>query len=135
MFPPIDRNPSFRTRASFAATLASAALVAIAVAHLRGRDAVVAWIAILGVASVVFALLPVVGARFYVGWMHLGRALGLVTGPILMFVVFVVVFVPIGVGRRLLGVDRLGRTAKRDGESYWERAKDDSTPTDYFRPY
>ena len=60
-------------------------------------------------------------------WFRLGLAVGAVVAPVIMTVVFVIVVVPIGLLRRLLGHDPLRLKRKDDAMSYWiERDRNDS---------
>lgn len=52
-------------------------------------------------------------------WMKLGFVLGLVMTPIVMGVVYVTTFLPIGLIMRARGHDPLRRKRKAAGESYW----------------
>jgi hypothetical protein len=52
-------------------------------------------------------------------WMRLGLLFGLIMTPIVMGVVYVTTFLPIGLIMRLKGHDPLRRRRKPPGESYW----------------
>jgi hypothetical protein len=52
-------------------------------------------------------------------WMKLGLVLGLIMTPVVMGVVYVTTFLPIGLIMRLRGHDPLKRKRKPAGESYW----------------
>ena len=69
-------------------------------------------------------------------WMKLGLLLGIVMTPIVMGVVYVTTFLPIGLIMRLRGHDPLKRKRKAPGESYWiERnppGPDPATMTNQF---
>lgn len=52
-------------------------------------------------------------------WMKLGLLLGLIMTPIVMGVVYVTTFLPIGLIMRLKGHDPLRRKRKPASESYW----------------
>ena len=51
-------------------------------------------------------------------WMQFGLALGLVVNPILMAIIFFVIFSPVGIFARLAGRDELRLRTKNLG-SYW----------------
>lgn len=52
-------------------------------------------------------------------WMRLGHWLGLIMTPIVMGVVYVTTFLPIGLIMKLKRIDPLKRARKSAGESYW----------------
>lgn len=52
-------------------------------------------------------------------WMKLGFLLGLVMTPVVMGVVYVTTFLPLGLIMRLRGHDPLKRARNPEGESYW----------------
>jgi predicted membrane metal-binding protein len=75
-----------------------------------------------GVAAV-FALLAFTVARVLhplnVVWMHFGLLLNKIVSPVVMGVIFFLVFAPVGIFFRLTGRDALRRTFERDLPSYW----------------
>ena len=55
-------------------------------------------------------------------WIYIGEKLGIFTSPIILFVIYIVIFTPIGLILRLAKVDNLRlRTSKEN--SYWEKRK------------
>ena len=66
------------------------------------------------------ALVRVIGRLAYIGWMTLGVALGRVTSPIVLLVVYVLLVVPVGVAFRFLRRDMLRRRPDEGARSYWE---------------
>jgi len=52
-------------------------------------------------------------------WMGLGALLGAIMTPLVMGLVYITTFVPIGLAMRLAGQDPLGRSRRPDGGSYW----------------
>lgn len=57
----------------------------------------------------------------YKGWMGFARILGLINTRILLFLVFVLVVVPIGIMLRLLKKDVLDLKIDRSSVSYWQK--------------
>ena len=53
------------------------------------------------------------------GWMALGMLLAAIINPIIMLLMFAVLFVPIALAMRAAGRDTLQLRPKRSGESYW----------------
>jgi predicted membrane protein len=86
---------------------------------------------VLGVLATVFpkALNPV-----YKVWMRFGLVLGFINTRIIMFILFYVFFLPIGVIMKLLRVDPMARTFKSDTKSY--RVESKARDKHHFeRPY
>lgn len=54
-----------------------------------------------------------------VGWMKLGLLLGRIVTPIVMFLVYVISIVPIGLLLRISGKDLLGLNRGTEKDSYW----------------
>jgi len=68
---------------------------------------------------VVWALVAPPTLRFvYRGWMRLGLLIGLVTRPLILGIVFFVVFAPIGLLRGMFGRNSMARTLNPDEKSY-----------------
>src|SRR5271165_4849979 len=86
---------------------------------LRGHS-VRLWQIMLGSAVVAIAILvPSILEPANRAWTFLGRTLHRVTNPIIMGLMFFVLFAPIGFFRRLLGQDPLRLRFDRDSPSYW----------------
>ena len=66
------------------------------------------------------------------GWMALGRLMGMVVTPIILGLLFFVLFTPIGMLMRLFGRDALRMKLDRSGASYWvAREQPGSTPESF----
>lgn len=74
-------------------------------------------------AAAAFALIAIAIPRILhplnVGWMHFGMLLSKIVSPIVLGVIFFVLFVPVGLFFRLTGRDILRRSFERDRPSYW----------------
>ena len=70
----------------------------------------------------------------YRGWMRLGHAIGMITTPLILGILFYLVITPIGLARRVLGKDTLKKQFDPDCESYRVTNKD-STTADMERPF
>ena len=74
----------------------------------------------IGGALMLFALvLPRVLHPLNRAWMKFGLLLGTIVTPIIMFAVYAMTVVPIGLLLRLFGKDVLGLQRKPEGQSYW----------------
>jgi Saxitoxin biosynthesis operon protein SxtJ len=80
------------------------------------------WMTCLG-ASAAFALVAVVFARVLhplnVAWMWFGGLLNKIVSPIVLGIIFFVVFAPVGLLFRLRGRDLLNRKFDASAPSYW----------------
>lgn len=61
-------------------------------------------------------------------WFRFGMLLGAIVAPIIMFLVFVTTFLPIGLIMRALGKDPLKRRPDRSAKSYWIERTEDPQP-------
>lgn len=133
-FASIDRNPSLRTLASLALTFAVAAAVIGFELRSRGQGELALRVWAGGGLAAVLALVPPIGRWLYVGWMGFGIALGTVTSPIVLGVLYLVLFVPVALVFRVTGRDLLGlKKAPRD--SYWEPYPEADDPARYVKQY
>ena len=73
-----------------------------------------------GLALALLSFVPGLGRWLFVGWMGLGLIMGRITSPILLGVVWVVLFVPLGIVFRLLGRDAMRRKFPAPEASFWE---------------
>lgn len=85
---------------------------------------------LLAAASVV---LPKLIAPLFVGLMLVTIPIGQVVGELAMFLIYMVVFLPIGLAFRLLGRDRLGLRFNRDQASYWQPKSQPQSVANYYR--
>ena len=132
----INTNPSRRDRANFGLVtgLGFGALAAwLDFASHRPGLALV--LVVCGVSVFVLARVPAVGRLLYIAWMGLGLTLGWITAPILMFVVYALVVVPVGAYFKLRGRDAMQRRVRREATSYWEDYPRSDDPASYIRQF
>ncbi|MCM8795353.1 MAG: SxtJ family membrane protein [Candidatus Omnitrophica bacterium] len=55
----------------------------------------------------------------YIFWMRLASVLGWINTRLILFIIFYLVFTPIGLGIRLFGIDLLDRKIDKRKDSYW----------------
>lgn len=73
-------------------------------------------------------------APLYRGWMRLGLALGWLNTLIVLVIAYLLLFIPVGLGMRLLCKDPLLRRWDKTAKTY--RAPRRASPNDHFeRPY
>lgn len=94
------------------------------------------WLWMLGEAFGLLALVkPLWLGHVYIPWMGVAEILGYVNSRIILFVVFVIVFVPISLVMRLLGYDPILRLTK-DGVQTYRVVRDVAyDPKNMERPY
>lgn len=71
----------------------------------------------------------------FIGLSLIFLPIGLIVGELVMLLVFVVAFVPMGLLFRVLGRDRLQLKLDRKAETYWQDKHTPSDPRRYFRQY
>ena len=81
------------------------------------------------------SLVPGLARLVYVAWMGLGVALGMVTTPVMLSLIWVGLFVPLAVFFRLLGRDPLRRRRGAIATSYWVAHETPSDVRTYFRQF
>lgn len=78
--------------------------------------------AVLGALLLLLGLIaPEVLSRLNGAWMRLGALMAAVVNPIVMLLLFAIVFTPFAVAMRTSGRDPLGLRRKQPGQSYWHR--------------
>lgn len=107
-----------------------AAVLAIAFTYFFNEKAnTVAWICF-GLASI-FATLAVTKAEVLLPlnklWMQFGLLLGMVVSPIILGLIFFIMFTPLGLLMRLFGRDEL-RLKSKNAASYW-KVREPSVPS------
>lgn len=114
-----DHDPKIGSERSFGFVMAGFFLL-IALWPLIGRSAPRLWALFVGLAFVAVALLkPDLLAPLNRLWFRLGLAIGRITNPIIMGLLFFAVFAPLGILFRALGKDLLALRFDRDVASYW----------------
>jgi hypothetical protein len=83
----------------------------------------------------VLALLPGIGRLVYIAWMGLGVTMGLFTQPIVLFIAFVLFFVPIALIFKVLGRDLMKRKIEKDSKTYWEDYEESADAASYFKQH
>lgn len=132
----INKNPSRKDLLEFGLIFAGGAgLLGLAnqfYLHKPG-PALGFWIA--GAAVFALSLIPPIGRLLYILWMGLGLTIGFVTSPVIMFVVYVVVIVPVGLWFRLRRRDTMRRQLDPSAKSYWEDYPGSDDPASYIRQF
>lgn len=66
-------------------------------------------------------------------WIKFGEKIGHVTSMILMTIIYLTMFIPVGLFFRVLGIDLLNKTIDRSCQSYWD--KRELQPQDMFKQF
>ncbi len=98
-------------------------LLAIALVRLFAFDAGTTSTLVLGVPGALLFLLAIVWPASLrlpnAAWSKLGLLLASIVNPIIMGLIYVLLFVPIGLGMKLFGRDALRMKRSDGGNSYW----------------
>jgi cell division protein FtsW (lipid II flippase) len=109
----IDQNRSFGL------LLGAVCAIFAVLAYRAGRSSDTVW-AVLAVVLLALALFaPRVLAPALRGWLNIGHWLGIVINPLVLAILYVVVFVPFGALMRLRRHDPMGRNYDAAAASYW----------------
>jgi len=108
---------------------------ALHVAFITGKPdrALPLWI--IGGAILVLSQIPVLGRWLYILWMGLGLVIGFFTAPVIMFIVYSVVILPVGLIFKLTKRDTMRRGLDPKAPSYWEDYPGSDDPASYVRQF
>jgi hypothetical protein len=101
----------------------------------RHRHGAALALAVGGFVLALLAFVPGLGRWLFVGWMGLGLIMGRISSPILLGVVWVVLFVPLGIAFRLLGRDAMKRKFPAPEASFWEPHPPSQKVDRYFQQF
>jgi len=92
---------------------------------------------VLVVAAIVFFALALAAPRLLAWpnrlWFRLGMALNAVVSPVVLFVMFALMFVPVALVMRAMGRDPLKRRYDRAAATYWIDRRPPGPPPDSFK--
>ena len=132
----VNKHPTPRQLRAFGASLLGLFVLAGCVLWLLGKPPFAAGVACgLGVALGLISIMPGVGRILYVFWMCLGTTIGLITTPIVLILLFLIVFTPVAFAMRLLRRDAMRRAVGPEGGSYWEDWQEPDDARLYFKQY
>lgn len=83
----------------------------------------------------VLSFVPPIGRLLYIAWMAFGITIGLVTSPIIMFVLYLLLIVPVGLFFKITGRDLMRRKLDAKSDSYWEDYPQAEDPTRYVKQF
>jgi hypothetical protein len=132
----INKNPSRRELFNFGAIfLGGMGILGAVNQFYLHKPAVAETLWMVGAAVFVLALLPVIGRLLYILWMGFGLTIGFFTAPIIMFILYVVVMVPVGLVFKLTKRDTMRRGLDPKAGSYWEEYPRSDDPASYIRQF
>lgn len=120
----------------FGITMGTAFLVITLLIFIKHRHIAVSTLAISLVFFVSALLIPGYLKFPYSLWMKFAFVMGWVNTRLILFILFYLVFTPIGLVMRIFGVDALDRKIDKSRNSYWKKKeKKDFNPSDYKRQF
>ena len=78
---------------------------------------------------------PVRMRPVYVGWMLLGKSIGLVVGTVILLIVFYGLMTPMSIIMRFARPDRLERAFDPDAKTYWHEREPHPGKRRYYRQF
>lgn len=142
MFKELKTNPTARDRLEFGVIVGVGLGLLGLFNHLEGHflfltgkpeRAMALWIA--AAAIFVLSLIPPIGRLLYIAWMALGLFIGFFTAPVIMFVVYVLAIVPLGIVFKLMRRDTMRRQLDPNAKSYWEEYPKSDDPGSYVKQF
>lgn len=120
----------------FGITMCIAFLVITGIIIIRHRHNIVPTVAI----STAFLLLALIQPLWlkpvYIIWMKFAFVLAWVNTRLILFIMFYLIFTPIGLVLRLFGVDLLDKRIEKGKVTYWiKKEKKEFNPLDYERQF
>jgi Saxitoxin biosynthesis operon protein SxtJ len=129
----INRNPSGRQLAVFAAAWIVFLGALGAKEWLRGRDLAAEILWTLAAAAPLAGLFSREALRLvYLGLSHATRPIGVVVSVVVLAVVYYLALAPIGLTMRLFGRDPLARKFEPEAQTYWKPRKAMRPVASYF---
>ncbi len=110
-----------RSLRQFGITMAIAFLIITLIILIRHKYSVIAT-SIISITFLILAFtLPVLLKPVYILWMKLAFVLGWINTRVILFILFHLLFTPIGLVMRLFKVDPLDRKIEKNKDSYWRK--------------
>ena len=92
-------------------------------------------VAIGGVIAAIGVVAPHVLKPLFLGLSLILMPIGIVVGELLLLLVYVLVFIPIGIIFKLMGRDRLQLKINRECSSYWQDKQLPKSPGRYYQQF
>jgi len=99
-----------------------------------GSSTVIAILLLIGsLIAIVAWVYPKAIAPLFVGLMLITMPIGMVVGELAMFLIYMTVFLPIGIYFRITSRDRLRLKLDRQATTYWQPKRQPSSVASYYR--
>lgn len=130
-------NPDKQKLKKFGITMAAALSVIAGMLFLRHKPAALPYLFTASFAFFLLSLIvPGVLKPAYIVWMKLALGLSFINTRIILSAAFYLLFTPIGLVIRLLGIDPLERKIEKDRDSYWKKKQAvEFKPAEYERQF
>jgi hypothetical protein len=135
LYAELNTNPSRRDLLSFGLIVAAGMGVFGAYFQLHGRPERALVFFAVGGAVFLLSFVRPVGRLLYILWMGFGLTLGFFTAPVIMFLVYALVVVPVGLWFKVTKRDALRRRLDPAAKSYWEDYPGSDDPKSYIRQF
>jgi hypothetical protein len=135
LYAELNRNPSRKDLLSFGLIVAAGMGAIGAYFQLHGRPERALVLFVVGGAVLLLSFIPPIGRLLYIVWMGLGLTLGFFTAPIMMFIIYALVVVPVGLWFKVVKRDALRRQLDPAAKSYWEDYPGSDDPASYIRQF
>ena len=136
LYKELNRNPSRKDVFNFGLIfLGGMGLLGAVNQFYLGKPGVAQNLWIIGGAVFVLALIPPLGRLLYILWMGFGLTIGFFTAPVIMFIVYSVVIMPVGLFFKLTKRDTMRRGLDPKAGSYWEDYPGSDDPARYMRQF
>ena len=120
----------------FGITMAIALLIITFIIFIRHKYSPMPTFIISAIFFISAFTIPTLLRPIYVIWMKFAFILSWINTRLILFIIFYLIFTPIGLGMRLFGVDLLDRGIDKSKNSYWKKKeKRDFNPLDSERQF
>ena len=142
-FHDVNWNPGRKERRKFAVSLLVGFPGVAAVLLVAGRWHGADWdfgfpLAVGGIGAglgLILLIAPQVARPFYIGWHAVACSAGFVTGNLVLAVVYLLLFTPVGLGKRAMGRRIFRKGFDKSARSYWNDAPPPGDPARYYRQF
>ena len=120
----------------FGITMGIACLVITVLIFIRHRHSILPSSIICAIFFIFAFTIPSILKPIYVSWMRLAFILAWINTRLILFIVFYLIFTPLGLVMRLFGADLLERKIDKRKDSYWiKKEKKAFVSSDYDRQF
>jgi len=120
----------------FGITMAIAFLIITLIIFIRHKYSVIPAFIISAIFLILAFTLPALLKPIYILWMRMAFVLGWINTRLILFILFYLVFTPIGLVMRLFRVDLLDKKIDKNKDSYWrKKEKIEFNPSNYERQF